>query len=141
MCSTCSHKGTPIKRSPAPCISSKRPSKTMCVIFWLSSASRAELRPYSLRSGWGWFPLHRQRRRKDQTMRKPIWDGYMNAAIGRTLKQDKYVLSRQARPEWRRFANDSLLALVGVALATAAIAFTHLYPRIPSVVLAYLLVI
>jgi signal transduction histidine kinase len=74
-------------------------------------------------------------------MRKPTWVGYMNAAIGRTLKQDKYVISRQARPEWRRFANDSLLALAGVALVTAAIAATHLYTRIPSVVLAYLLVI
>jgi len=36
---------------------------------------------------------------------------------------------------------DSLLALVGVALVTAVIAIVHLYPRLPSIVLIYLLVI
>jgi signal transduction histidine kinase len=74
-------------------------------------------------------------------MHKSRWVSDKNAGRGRTLKQDKWVFSRQARLEWRRFATDSLLALVGVALITAAIAATHLYPRVPSIVLAYLLVI
>jgi signal transduction histidine kinase len=42
---------------------------------------------------------------------------------------------------WRRYGLDSLLALGGVALATAVIALTHLYPRIPTIPFAYLLVV
>lgn len=49
--------------------------------------------------------------------------------------------SVNAAPGWRRFASDSLLAIAGVALVTCVIATEHLYPRLPSIVLTYLLVI
>jgi signal transduction histidine kinase len=42
---------------------------------------------------------------------------------------------------WQRSTSDSLLAIVGVALVTGVIAAAHLYQRIPSVSLIYLLVI
>lgn len=49
----------------------------------------------------------------------------------------------QGRPalQWRRYGIDSALAFGGVALATAVIALTHLYPRIPTIPFAYLLVV
>jgi len=47
----------------------------------------------------------------------------------------------RAAPGWRRSASDSLLAIAGVALVTGVIAATHLYPRLPSSALTYLLVI
>jgi signal transduction histidine kinase len=43
--------------------------------------------------------------------------------------------------DWRRYASDSLLAIAGVAMLTGVIVAAHLYPRIPSVSLIYLLVI
>src|SRR5439155_17516077 len=66
-----------------------------------------------------------------------------NAGRGRTPKQDERVPLQQARaaPGWRRSASDSLLAIAGVALVTGVIAAAHLYPRFPSSVLTYLLVI
>ena len=59
------------------------------------------------------------------------------------MKQDERILSPEVKkePRWRRYAIDSLLAIAGVALVTGIIALAHLYPRIPSVSLAYLLVI
>jgi signal transduction histidine kinase len=59
------------------------------------------------------------------------------------MKQGERILSPEVKkePRWRRYANDSLLAIAGVALVTGLIAAVHLYPRIPSVSLAYLLVI
>jgi len=50
---------------------------------------------------------------------------------------------RQARaaPRWRRTASDSLLTIAGVALVTGIIAAVQLYPRLPSIMLSYLLVI
>ena len=66
-----------------------------------------------------------------------------NAGRGRTPKQDERVPTRQARaaPGWRRAVSDSLLAIAGVALVTGVISVVHLYPRLPSIVLIYLLVI
>jgi signal transduction histidine kinase len=59
------------------------------------------------------------------------------------MKHVERFASRQVRPElrWRRYGIDSLLAIGGVALATAVIAVTHLYPRIPTISFAYLLVV
>lgn len=42
---------------------------------------------------------------------------------------------------WQRSSKDTLLALGGVMLVTAVIALTHLYPRIPTISLVYLLVV
>jgi signal transduction histidine kinase len=76
-------------------------------------------------------------------MREPGQDSNTNAGGGRTPKQDKRVPLPQARaaPGWRRAASDSLLAIAAVALVTGALATAHLYPRLPSIVLTYLLVI
>ena len=48
---------------------------------------------------------------------------------------------RRAKPHWRRYVNDSLLALGGGVLVTSLIAAGHLYPRIPTISLVYLLVV
>jgi signal transduction histidine kinase len=65
------------------------------------------------------------------------------AGRGRSPKQDECAPLRQAKAasRWRRTASDSLLATAGVALVTVIIAVVHLYPRLPSIVLIYLLVI
>jgi len=47
----------------------------------------------------------------------------------------------KAKPHWRRYVNDSLLALGGGVLVTSLIAAGHLYPRIPTISLVYLLVV
>jgi len=47
----------------------------------------------------------------------------------------------RAEPRWRRSVSDSMLALGGVALVTSVIAVAHLYPRIPTISFAYLLVV
>ncbi len=65
----------------------------------------------------------------------------IDAGSGKTPKQDERVPSWQASSGWQRFAYDSLLAIAGIALVTAAIMIIHLYPRLPSIVLTYLLVI
>jgi signal transduction histidine kinase len=59
------------------------------------------------------------------------------------MKQDERILSPEIKkgPRWQGYAIDSLLAIAGVALVTVVIAAAHLYPRIPSVSLTYLLVI
>jgi signal transduction histidine kinase len=59
------------------------------------------------------------------------------------LKQDEPIpfWKTSAAPAWRCTAIDSLLAITGVALVTGVIAVVHLYPRLPSIVLTYLLVI
>jgi signal transduction histidine kinase len=48
---------------------------------------------------------------------------------------------RSQTEKWRHIGLDTLLALAGVALATAIITLTHLYPLIPTISLAYLLVV
>ena len=50
-------------------------------------------------------------------------------------------LKARAEPRWRSFANDSMLAIGGVALVTSLIVVAHLYPRIPTISFGYLLVI
>jgi len=45
------------------------------------------------------------------------------------------------RLSWGRYGIDCLLAIGGVTLVTALIVVTHLYPRIPTISLSYLLVI
>lgn len=42
---------------------------------------------------------------------------------------------------WKLAASDSLLAVVGITLVNSAIAVLHLYPRFPSIVLLYFLLI
>ncbi len=76
-------------------------------------------------------------------MREPYRDSSTNASRGggRMPEQDEPIPSWQARPGWRRFASDSVLALAGVALVTGVIAAGQLYPRLPSSALTYLLVI
>jgi signal transduction histidine kinase len=74
-------------------------------------------------------------------MCEPGQDSSTNASRGSTPKQGERVPPQQARPGWRRSASDSLLAIAGVALVTCVIATEHLYPRLPSIVLTYLLVI
>jgi signal transduction histidine kinase len=61
----------------------------------------------------------------------------------RLLNRDEGGPLWQARtgPGWRRTAIDSLLATAGVALVTGIIAAVQLYPRLPSIVLMYLLLI
>lgn len=46
---------------------------------------------------------------------------------------------RQSR--WRGYVIDSLLVLVGVAFITVLIALAHLYPRVPTISFAYLLLV
>jgi signal transduction histidine kinase len=59
------------------------------------------------------------------------------------MKQDERIRSPEVKqePGWWRYAGDSLLAIAGIAMVTGVISLAHLYPRIPSVSLAYLLVI
>jgi signal transduction histidine kinase len=66
-----------------------------------------------------------------------------NVGRGRSLKQEERAHLRQARaaPRWRRTASDSLLTIAGVALVTGIIASVQLYPRLPSIMLIYLLMI
>ncbi len=62
---------------------------------------------------------------------------------GRSPKQAKLssLWQAKAEPRWRRTASDSLLAIAGVALVTVILAAVQLYPRLPSIVLIYLLMI
>ena len=46
-----------------------------------------------------------------------------------------------ARAHWRRYVADSILVIGGVALITALIAVAHLYPRVPTISFAYLLLV
>ena len=59
------------------------------------------------------------------------------------MKQIKRLPSPEGKEEsrWRRYTSDTLLAVAGVALVTGVIVTTHLYQRIPSISLSYLLVI
>jgi two-component system, OmpR family, sensor histidine kinase KdpD len=50
-------------------------------------------------------------------------------------------LSLRAKPRQKQYAIDSILAIVSALLITGLINFFHLYPRIPDISLAYLLVI
>ena len=76
-------------------------------------------------------------------MREPGQESSMNVGGGNTPKHDERIPLQQARavPKWQRYASDSLLAIVGVALVTGIIATVHLYPSLPSIILTYLLLI
>jgi signal transduction histidine kinase len=50
-------------------------------------------------------------------------------------------LEARAKIWWRRSLSDSMLALGGVALVTSVIAGAQLYPRIPTILFVYLLVV
>jgi signal transduction histidine kinase len=47
----------------------------------------------------------------------------------------------QKKPRWRHYLTDSLLSLGGSMLVTTIIIFAHLYPRIPTISVLYLLVV
>jgi signal transduction histidine kinase len=51
------------------------------------------------------------------------------------------LLEARAEPRWKRSLSDSMLALGGVALVTSVIAVAQLYPRIPTILFDYLLVV
>jgi len=59
------------------------------------------------------------------------------------MKHVERFLSPQARtrPRWRRYVSESLLSTGGVALVTGLIAVAHLYPRVPTISLVYLIVV
>src|SRR2546421_7602301 len=51
------------------------------------------------------------------------------------------ALEANAEPRWKYYISDSALALGGVALITYLIAVAHLYPLIPTIAFAYLLLV
>src|SRR5690348_8299384 len=59
------------------------------------------------------------------------------------MKQTAYLpspyIGEQAR--WRRYCIDSLLAVAGALLVTGLLFLFKLYPRIPNISVAYLLVV
>src|SRR5947207_1593146 len=59
------------------------------------------------------------------------------------MSQVEHLPSLEARegPRWRRYLIDSILAIVGTLLITAIIYTLHLYPTIPNISLAYLLIV
>src|SRR5947209_142525 len=59
------------------------------------------------------------------------------------MSQVEHLPSLEARegPRWRRYLIDSILAIVGTLLITAIIYTLHLYPTIPDISLAYLLIV
>src|SRR6266480_1521926 len=59
------------------------------------------------------------------------------------MSQVEHLPSLEARegPRWRRYLIDSILAIVGTLFITAVIYTLHLYPTIPDISLAYLLIV
>src|SRR5437773_3042657 len=59
------------------------------------------------------------------------------------MNQVEHLPSLEARegPRWRRYLIDSILAIVGTLFITAIIYTLHLYPTIPNISLAYLLIV
>jgi signal transduction histidine kinase len=58
------------------------------------------------------------------------------------MKPVKRLSSGASREShWRRYANDSALAIAGVTLVTSVIAVAQLYQKIPTISFAYLLVV
>src|SRR5947209_14253225 len=59
------------------------------------------------------------------------------------MSQVEHLPSLEARegPRWRRYLIDSILAIVGTLLITAILYTLHLYPTIPDISLAYLLIV
>jgi two-component system sensor histidine kinase KdpD len=50
-------------------------------------------------------------------------------------------IEERKAPTWRSFLYDTLLGIPGALLITGIIFFLHLYPRIPNISFAYLLVV
>src|SRR3989442_5388843 len=59
------------------------------------------------------------------------------------MRQIEHLPSLGAREasHWRHYVSDGILAIVSVSLATGVISVLHLYPRIPTISFAYLLVV
>ena len=59
------------------------------------------------------------------------------------MSQVEHLPPLEARegPRWRRYLIDSILAIVGTLFITAIIYTLHLYPTIPDISLAYLLIV
>ena len=59
------------------------------------------------------------------------------------MSQVEHLPPLEARegPRWRRYLIDSILAIVGTLFITAIIYTLHLYPTIPNISLAYLLIV
>src|SRR2546427_4661689 len=59
------------------------------------------------------------------------------------MSQVEHLPSLEVRegPRWRRYLIDSTLAIVGALLITGIIYTLHLYPTIPNISLAYLLIV
>ncbi|HZT98990.1 MAG TPA: sensor histidine kinase [Ktedonobacteraceae bacterium] len=72
-------------------------------------------------------------------MHELSWDSPQNT--DRTSRPDERPPSDQVGSSWRRSVTDTLLALAGVALATGIIEGAQLYPRLPSVMLTYLIMV
>lgn len=50
-------------------------------------------------------------------------------------------LTTREEPHWRHYLSDSVLAIVGVSLVTGVISLADLYPKIPTISFAYLLIV
>lgn len=77
-------------------------------------------------------------------MQKPFQGIAREVSEEQLVQPNGYVrwLSRWIGSQnWKLVANDSLLAITGIALVNSAIAILHLYPRFPSIVLLYFLLI
>ena len=63
--------------------------------------------------------------------------------VGYIMKQAAYRPSpyRGERARWKRYSGDSLLAIVSALLVTCIIYVFKLYPRIPNISVAYLLIV
>ena len=59
----------------------------------------------------------------------------------RELIERTFTPKARAEPHWQHYASDSALALAGVTLITGVLALAHLYPRIPTIVFVYLLLV
>lgn len=59
------------------------------------------------------------------------------------MKQIEHLpsLGVKQEPRWRHYLIDSLLAIIGALLVTAVIYQLHLYPGIPTIAFAYLLIV
>ena len=59
------------------------------------------------------------------------------------MKYLEHFASLQAKPApgWRGYAINTVLALGGVAFLTSLISVAHLYPRVPTILFAYLLLV
>ena len=50
-------------------------------------------------------------------------------------------LEAKVKPRWQRYITDTILALLSVSLVTGMISIFHLYPQIPTIAFAYLLIV